>query len=411
MYLFNVLAGSGLAAAAVVLAGFPFKPQPGLSTSPRRWLPFLFAALLLLLAAIIFGFRWQRNDIASAVLMPVVAGALAALFVCLLSTPAAWSKETLFVTVSGLLAVTVLLVIAARVTHWITMVVIVGGSGVTALVWQTWAWRGKRRVAARAAWLGLLVLAAILWIVTPEAAVATAPRQLRTPLYFGWHLLWPGVSVALAARLMTASLFDEQTAPRAVRAAYLTLSALLLLAVGCLVFYEAIWDHATDGLGALTTLTGAVIPTAVAAAMLMGWALPGGRRLAALAFAFLVPAAAAGALIWGFRISPPVLTEARAEAIHQAVLGYHDRRNRYPDELADLGPWYGSRLFEPMIFRRETWCYEGGENYYRLGYVYQPFFGGPANQISVRIHAAAGEPPQTRWPCDDQAAVRKGQAP
>jgi hypothetical protein len=132
-----------------------------------------------------------------------------------------------------------------------------------------------------------------------------------------------------------------------------------------------------------------------------------------LGFALLVMLTASYAFNRGswMALSPPWLTEARAEKINRAIQRYHERHGYYPSRLANLMPFYLWRIPQPMIFRDQTWCYEGGDDYYRLGYVHQPAFGVPPEYISIRIHAAVGEPPESSWPCDDELEKAKSKAP
>ncbi|HRE26809.1 MAG TPA: hypothetical protein PK954_09260, partial [Anaerolineales bacterium] len=82
-----------------------------------------------------------------------------------------------------------------------------------------------------------------------------------------------------------------------------------------------------------------------------------------------------------------------------------------PATLEALGLPYTTRLFEPIVFRQESWCYEAGADFYRFGYLTQPTFGVPADMIEIRIQSAEGEPPQAHWACDDRLDERREAAP
>jgi hypothetical protein len=188
----------------------------------------------------------------------------------------------------------------------------------------------------------------------------------------------------------------------------LAVAVLLLLVIGHLIVTETVWVQAEDS---LSVIPGVVFIVATAAAMLLAWAVRGWRRLAALAFALLVMLTASYTSALGWRMSPTGLTGVRAEKIEQAIQRYYERNGQYPPELAALTPFYLWRIPQPMIFRDQTWCYEGGDDYYRLGYVHQPTFGVPSEYISIQIHAAEGEPPESSWPCDDELEKAKSKAP
>jgi hypothetical protein len=141
--------------------------------------------------------------------------------------------------------------------------------------------------------------------------------------------------------------------------------------------------------------------TSIAGAILLYWSLQERRKRAARIFDLVVPLAMIGALCIGWSISPVTVTERRAETVNRAILRYYQKNNGYPETLSELRPWYLPVALGPVIIPGQTWCYEGGQDYYRLGYVYREFFSAPA---MVRVHAAVGMPPDPAWRCEDEAA-------
>jgi hypothetical protein len=134
----------------------------------------------------------------------------------------------------------------------------------------------------------------------------------------------------------------------------------------------------------------------------------GRRKLASVFFAAIVPllmiaAERAGTLDrnmeWG--TLPGQVTESRAERINRGIQRFQAENGAYPQALSELTPRYLLYIPVPYIIPRQDWCYEGGADYYRFGYVYRDYFSTPA---SVRIHAAEGEPPDAAWDCDEEAA-------
>jgi hypothetical protein len=85
------------------------------------------------------------------------------------------------------------------------------------------------------------------------------------------------------------------------------------------------------------------------------------------------------------------LTEERAGRVNQAILAYQAREGSYPENLQQLIPRYLFTIPKPVIINRQNWCYDGGENYYRLGYVYRDHWYSPL--LTGRIFAAQGELP------------------
>jgi hypothetical protein len=282
-------------------------------------------------------------------------------------------------------------------------------SAVTALAWRAWEWRGRRR------WLAYLALLLLLlmvggWILNPNVMLMNRPKWLYYFIFIGNLFVWPMVAVVLAARLVYTSIAGDQPSNRLTTVIRLVLFALLLLVIGDQIVTETVWVKAEDGLSVIPVV---VFMVATAAAMLLSWAVTGWRRLGALVFVLLVTSTAFFSFNLGswMALSPPWLTEARAEKIERAIQRYYERQGHYPSRLANLTPFYLWRIPQPMIFRDQTWCYEGGDDYYRLGYVHQPGFGWPLESISIRIHVAVGEPPESSWPCDEELERAKSKAP
>jgi hypothetical protein len=385
-------AGGLVPAAVIVLVGTVVRARQAGEKLARRWLFFLFSASVLLLGTQFLVYRWEKYELA-ALLQPAAVGALIALIVHLVATPELWSRETIWITLLIVMATVALLAWWwAEMDPFLTMIGVV-----TAMTWQASGWQGKRR---RLAYLGLLLLLLIVvgWTLSANDVLANSPRWLYRLLGVGYLFVWPIVAVVLAARLIQPIMAGEQPSNWLVAAGRLALAALLLLLVGDQVVTETVWVIAEDSLSVIPVI---VFVAATAAGMLLAWQVPGWRRVAALVFALLVMLTVSYASGRGWQTSPTAMTEAWAARIDRVIQRYHEREGDYPSSLADLTPFYLWRIPQPMIFRDQTWCYEGGDDYYRLGYVHQPAFGVPLEYITVRIHAAVGEPPESSWPCDD----------
>jgi len=266
------------------------------------------------------------------------------------------------------------------------------------------AYARRQRIYA----LLVLLLMVCGWALNPYLTPTSRPKWLYSTILIGSLFAWPIVAVSLAARLVYTGIAGDRPSNWPAVAIRLAVAALLLLVVGNLIVTETVWVQAEDSLSVIPVL---VFTTGVAAAMLMAWEARGWRKLGALILALVVLFTASYAPGLGWRTSPTGLTEARAERIDRAIHRYYERQGRYPSKLADLRPFYLWRIPQPVIFRDQTWCYEGGDDYYRLGYVHQPAFGVPPEHISIRIHAARGEPPKPSWPCDEALEKARSQSP
>ncbi len=56
------------------------------------------------------------------------------------------------------------------------------------------------------------------------------------------------------------------------------------------------------------------------------------------------------------------------------------------------------------MLRGESWCYQGGDDYYRLGSIYRDFFSSP---LSYRVYASAGDPPAEPSSCEKRLVELK----
>ena len=102
----------------------------------------------------------------------------------------------------------------------------------------------------------------------------------------------------------------------------------------------------------------------------------------------------------GNSFHPYDVTEERAARIQKAIETYHAKTSWYPLALKELIPGELLRIPLPMIIPGQSWCYQGGPNYYRLGAVYREHWSSP--YLSVRVYASAGDVPDTTWECDEK---------
>jgi hypothetical protein len=235
-------------------------------------------------------------------------------------------------------------------------------------------------------------------IILPSFAMPQAPTWLQI-IYTIAMISWPAAATILAAKLVYSGLSKEGplTWPR------ILLIAVLLAAIFTSTF-AMIWTQATRDKvhedAFLTTLFMILASVgACTAAIGIAGKLVGLRRLAGLAFVIVFTAALIPA-VSGPSAPPETLTRQRAEVINQAILRFYDKNQRYPGVLNELVPWYLWRVPEPVTYWNSIWCYEGGVDYYRLGYYYS---SGPRSEptwFTVEAYASAGEPPDPKWQCE-----------
>lgn len=132
-------------------------------------------------------------------------------------------------------------------------------------------------------------------------------------------------------------------------------------------------------------------------------------RLAGLAFVIITLVFIVGSYTLGWLIDPQAVTAARAEGIDQAIQRYREKTGEYPPNLKVLAPGYLPILLGPLTGRGQVWCYQSGEDYYRLGYVIYERYHQYADvtpfwepYYEIKVSSSAGQPPGTAWMCDEE---------
>ncbi len=305
--------------------------------------------------------------------------------------------------------------------------------GLIVLVWRAWAWNGRLRLAG---WAGLVFFLGlvVLYELIPSFAWYSQPSSIFGLPFFIMGI-WPAIATSLASRLWYSALEstgrasskalamenpDGQAAggvgaltEQVVRAAsprpvwQEAARRLALVAAGLLLVWqlngelarEGLWDQTNDGLTSVFIQI-SVISVGLAGAAVMAWSLAGWRKLGALVFAGLVLFDMSWAMQHSWQLDPTEATEAGAARIRAAMETYYDRNGSYPQDLAQLVPFYLLHIPEPFMERGEGWCYQAGPDYYRLGYVWKPGFSPQWETIKIRITSSAGQPPEGPWECD-----------
>jgi hypothetical protein len=368
----------------------------------QRFLLYLLVAGSLLLLALFVAIQmtpprdnrpfWQ----VSAVLIPAVIGVLA-LIVLRSKHLAAASRGT------KLLALLLAVGLAAMVISYWNAQLNVAYTILPGVLLLVLGWAGGRRFQKAAVFVAILLLLALFGLNTllnaPAGASPPPPPWLAILLRIGLIEVLPGLLVVIPAVLLTNGLQSRDGKPALLSIA-LGLGLLGYLAYS--IFWASVWDQTSDGMGglALSQLSALV---AAGAGMAMAVALTGWRRGVGLLFALLVPLLLYQSLEQGWQVSYHDLTEARAERIVKALADYHQREGVYPPTLDALTPRYLLRVPQPVELRGETWCYQGDDDFYRLGAFFREFFSMP---VQLQVYAAVGEP-DSIWACEEQLAAMK----
>ena len=263
-------------------------------------------------------------------------------------------------------------------------------------------WQVGRRFRRTAVLLTILLFLALLGLnlmqTMPASNLQPLPRWAQifvVPVIFGA----PSLIVVTAAVLITNGLQSEG---RKRPFLLITLAVGLLSTLAYTTFWSSVWDQTSDGLGG-RFLSSSSSVVAVGAGMVMAVKLTGWQRVSGLLFAIVAPLLLLLSFEWGWQVSYHDLTESRAERITQALASYQQREGAYPQTLEALTPRDLLYLPQPVEIQGETWCYQGGTHFYRLGAFYREFFSMP---VQLHVYAAQGEP-DSEWACTAQLATMK----
>ncbi len=177
----------------------------------------------------------------------------------------------------------------------------------------------------------------------------------------------------------------------------------ILLIIGTLfkIYDLTVWDNTYDSLKYI--LLFAPMLAVLLSGLTLLIALPSKTKLAGIAYLLLVPALMIWVSTLAQQVDFRVLTSQRAERVVQAIESFYAREGRYPASLSELTPRSILSLPEPIIIYGQTWCYESGDGYYRLGYVDREHWSDP--RMIGRIFRTEGQPAQQSLMCEAEIAT------
>jgi hypothetical protein len=405
MTLINMLFLGILPAGLLMWAGNVIRARGAGDKVGVRWLLFLLSGLgvLLITLIIVISISDYVFSLSAPVLLPITFGFTVALIVHLLFDKSIWSRGAMKLIPLFLFVLLLLTWITISSSWRIILPVLLVGI-LIALAWLVWDRMEKWHLPLFA--LEVLLLGFSIRLADLNRTSEMLPSWLEYIVSIGTYFIIPGLGIVMSALLIRKFLSNDQSLSwRAVISTVLMVSVLLLM-IGYQSILISMWDVATDGLGWLflwfiTSIIG------IGSAILMAWSIPRNRIWVAVLFALTVPLVMQEAQNLGtydsnnnWGTTPIITTERRADRIEKAIQRYYERNNEYPQSLSDLVPLYILYIPNPFIIPGQDWCYQGGSNYYRFGYVYRKIFSTPA---FVRIHSSVGESSNTNWGCQDEA--------
>lgn len=394
MILVFLLVAGGLILAAWLVV----KRKPG-DPSRRRatWLLTGFAVVLWLLNGFILTNPYGSeisSSLPAFLMLPLV---IAGLMLCLI-----WVQDIarLWTSERTLAIVLVALILALCANFWrldaLAFYVCVGAGLILGGVW----WLGMHLADL---FLGLLSLLSLAIMIFASGAFFYTPG-LEDPAWVRPAMqavaaITSFMMITLAATQVYLGLRGEAPIQWRSAAWRLGLALILVLGSSLYVFWDGVWSSAharayEDHLPLVTTLFGLV------AGILLALTLAGWRRMAGVAFTLGVMVIAVFSFNLGWNTSAVAMTNGRAAKIEQSLAAYYQEHQAYPDQLSELTPDYMLYLPPPAVVRQGNWCYLGGAEGYRLGYVSGDFTYFNSN-LRQEIYSQAGEMPLAGWSCTE----------
>jgi hypothetical protein len=372
----------------------------------QKWALFwLEIAALIMIPFAIFAptFLTSPAGLVLALVAPTLWGALGLLLMNLRSLREVMrTRRTLVVLL--LLWLLVSLIITALGDVYIALFVLVP-SLLVALVWGA-----GRKLDVTALLLISLLLAAILLL---DAFGALANHDLfiqprLRSLYEGLSALTVVFALGFSA-VWVYRAYQPPPAGTSQRALYLGMAALLVLSACAVVLRHGLLTKAT-GRAAEDHFPFNALASALVSGLVLALSLKSGSRRVALAYLFVVPVLIVVTFSIGFSMNPVAITEARLSRINQAIQSYKQDIGVYPPDLATLVPGYAKTVLGPLTGRGQVWCYQAGNDFYRLGYVwFQRYYNYPDGSqdftvpyYEIKVPYAAGTPPSGEWMCDQE---------
>jgi hypothetical protein len=279
----------------------------------------------------------------------------------------------------------------------------------------------RRMGASIQIYTGMLILVGLFLpnagvIATPEFHMPQPfPNVLNTLIFFiptlalavaAW-LLHSGISRYLEWRKAGAVEAEGSPAQRKPSgrsaAVLLGLSVLIFIKILENLYWLKIWDQTNDSFGPF--LLAGPVAAGLVSGLILGITLAERAKPVGLYYAAFSLAALFAVSTFAQRVDFRQLTETRAGQVSQAIESYYARAGHYPEDLQQLVPWDMLSIPEPVIIYGQGWCYQGGGDAYRLGYISRDVWFSP--MLIGKIYKTQRKAADPAHLCDaEMAALR-----
>jgi len=387
-----------LPAIIVFIAALIDRPQNPEQPSRKRMLVYLsLSALLLALLGLLIWFNPNGSEINSSLpaagILIVLAPMLAYLLHHAREFAGLWRWDRVLVIVFALvfLALFILLWLADPIAFTMTIVLALG----IALAWNL-----PRAGFALLEIISLLTFATVIlttggWLYIPSVEAPDA-SFMALQIFMVIAML---ITILMPAGLLYAIL--RSSSP--IKKSHLIWSLVFITILLAGMVYQVVWDGIWSSAHARAFedhLPFIQFMLSLAAGIFLALTLRGWRRLVGPLYFVLVTAVAVVALSQGWKLSAFEMTERRAAVVNDAIVSYYQENGVYPDELSELSPRYVPYVFPPVVVRTGGWCYQSGDEFYRLGYISGDFTYFDSD-FRVETYAQAGDLPAGSWVCDE----------
>jgi len=272
--------------------------------------------------------------------------------------------------------------------------------------------RVLERVNARV-WIYIGLLALMGLIVPTSSLMVDRRTGLLSSLIWATLFFLPSLALVNSALLLYSAIMGAKSSDRNDKSLVpplrpgrlpvisLVLSVLLIIKIIHNLYWLTVWDNTYDPIEYIWL----IVP--IFAVLLSGLtllvAVPYRTKLAGLLYILLVPAVMIAVSTVAQRVDFRQETIEGAERTVLAIEAFRRTEGYYPQSLQKLTPFYIFSLPKPMIFYGQDWCYQGGRDYYRLGYVDREHWSDP--RLIGRIYKVRGEAPDLPRMCEKEIAV------
>ncbi|MFA9407110.1 MAG: hypothetical protein ACERKX_14955, partial [Anaerolineales bacterium] len=354
-------------AALLSLVGFAWLTKRNKEERNRGWTLFLLgAAIMMTLPLAIFAARVRIGGIELILVLeiPALVSVLTLILLEIRKIYQCWQSER--VLYSTLLTALVLLFGFMAAGDTSLPLILLVPALILAVAW--WALQ-------KLGWSMLASLGAVLVVILLlEATGAFDQHMVYTTPWLRLTVRFGGIFILIAALLISVLLIDRGLKAHNsgdMRHTYrnFIISGLICLGLALSTFRHGLMVNAS-GHASEDHMPAGIVGLAVVVGILLAFGLRQRRLGPGLAYMLLMPVVITLAYVSAWLVDPLTVTTNRVNRIDQAVERYHQEQGSYPSSLAQLMPDQLLFKLPPLTGRGQVWCYQGGVDYYRLGYAY-----------------------------------------